>query len=411
MSSAAVPTGPTPWRGAVMLAVVGLTPVLAYLGNLGFAPLIALAGIACLPIAIRERRPNLGLAVLLGLVVWALISLGWTTHQPDLAALKKPNALESITALKLVFQLLLYGAFAVAMAGLSRKASERATLALGLGLAALGVVLVIEAASGVMFYQKLRAWGGDPTRPDLAKRDVARAAYIMALLFWPTMLALRRKGLLIVAAGITLVGLVTAALAFNVNTPLVALAVGGLAFVLIGYAGRPGLLVWMTCLAVYFFAAPWIIHWVAPHNPLHTAAGDIGKLSWAARMDIWSFATQRIFERPWLGWGLDSSRDFPAIPLHTHDLALQLWLELGAVGATLGALFFVWLAGSIDRLEAVDRWGAAAAAASASAYVTIGALSFGAWQEWWLALGALAVATCAALAVSRRPLTGFAAKG
>ena len=114
-------------------------------------------------------------------------------------------------------------------------------------------------------------------------------------------------------------------------------------------------------------------------------------------------ATDRILERPLFGWGLDSSRAFPnAIPLHTHDAAMQLWLELGLPGAALTAAFFVWLIGRIDRLEANDRPAAAAAAASLSAYLVVGALSFGAWQEWWLALGALAAAATTALTRAAR---------
>ncbi|MEO6341223.1 MAG: hypothetical protein ABIO39_14370, partial [Caulobacteraceae bacterium] len=42
------------------------------------------------------------------------------------------------------------------------------------------------------------------------------------------------------------------------------------------------------------------------------------------------------------------------------------------------------------KVEARDRTLAAVGAATALAYLTIGALSFGIWQEWWLALGALA---------------------
>ena len=60
-----------------------------------------------------------------------------------------------------------------------------------------------------------------------------------------------------------------------------------------------------------------------------------------------------------------------------------------------------WVVVQIDRLETRDRPMAAAAAAAVSAYLTIGALSFGVWQEWWLALGALTAATCLALAKSR----------
>jgi hypothetical protein len=49
-----------------------------------------------------------------------------------------------------------------------------------------------------------------------------------------------------------------------------------------------------------------------------------------------------------------------------------------------------------------DQTMGAAAAAAAVAYLTIGALSFGVWQEWWLAVGALAIVVCGFVAASRR---------
>ena len=46
----------------------------------------------------------------------------------------------------------------------------------------------------------------------------------------------------------------------------------------------------------------------------------------------------------------------------------------------------------------------AIAAAAAAAYLTIGALSFGVWQEWWLATGAIAFCACLAL---KRAMAGW----
>ena len=43
------------------------------------------------------------------------------------------------------------------------------------------------------------------------------------------------------------------------------------------------------------------------------------------------------------------------------------------------------------------------AAATAAAYFTVGALSFGVWQDWWLDVGALAFAA-AAVATKVRPV-------
>ena len=75
-------------------------------------------------------------------------------------------------------------------------------------------------------------------------------------------------------------------------------------------------------------------------------------------------------------------------------------LELGVPGAVLSALFWAWMIWSLVKVEARDRTLAAVGAATALAYLTIGALSFGIWQEWWLALGALAAGVFALSNVS-----------
>ena len=78
-------------------------------------------------------------------------------------------------------------------------------------------------------------------------------------------------------------------------------------------------------------------------------AADDFKISAGHRLLIWSFAGDRIAERPLIGWGLDASRAIPGgddpirpgeswMPLHPHNAALQLWLELGVPGAVLFAL-------------------------------------------------------------------------
>jgi O-antigen ligase len=119
-------------------------------------------------------------------------------------------------------------------------------------------------------------------------------------------------------------------------------------------------------------------------------------ISWGQRVGYWMHAMERLSEHPWRGWGLEASRAFsPAIQLHPHNGALQAWLELGMIGA--GVLALTWafvfrrLAGDARDLVTC------AAAGSAAVYLFFGMVSFGLWQEWWLALGALA-AMMAALA-------------
>jgi O-antigen ligase len=144
------------------------------------------------------------------------------------------------------------------------------------------------------------------------------------------------------------------------------------------------------------------------------------------RLVIWDFAAQRIAEKPITGWGLEASRAMPGgraqpdaatldrlniktpaqrdllvmphvevMPLHPHNGALQLWLELGGIGALIGAALMLALGVAASRSAAP----AVGAGMLASAAVT-GMLSFGLWQAWWV--GSLLLAMVAVALVPRR---------
>jgi O-antigen ligase len=93
-----------------------------------------------------------------------------------------------------------------------------------------------------------------------------------------------------------------------------------------------------------------------------------------------------------------TQRDFLALPhvelmpLHPHNGALQLWLELGGIGALLGAALVFALGVAAARSSAP----AVGAGMLASAAVT-GMLSFGLWQAWWVASLLLALVALALL--------------
>ena len=140
------------------------------------------------------------------------------------------------------------------------------------------------------------------------------------------------------------------------------------------------------------------------------------------RLVIWDFAAARIAEKPITGWGLEASRAMPGgraqpdaatldrlnikasaqrdflalphvevMPLHPHNGALQLWLELGGIGALIGAALMLMLGVAASRSAAP----AVGAGMLASAAVT-GMLSFGLWQAWWVASLLLAMVALAA---------------
>jgi O-antigen ligase len=146
------------------------------------------------------------------------------------------------------------------------------------------------------------------------------------------------------------------------------------------------------------------------------AAADALKGSAGHRLLIWSFVGDRIAERPLTGWGLDAARAIPGgkdevrpgmnrLPLHPHNAPLQLWLELGAPGAGLFALFVGWL---WLRLAAAPwpRLYAAAVGGSLTAALAGASAAYGIWQEWWLATLGLALFLILVMARAAEPAAG-----
>jgi O-antigen ligase len=391
------------WRDVIFLLAVVLIPLLAYGGNLAFSPLTAALGALWLPVIPPERRRSVGLALLAALLAWALVSTSWAYYQPPHVQLDRMKNAQSLTALKLVLQLALYGAAVAAAAGVRRQTAERGLTILGVGLAIVAAIVILEFLSSQQFYLMLKAALHQKARPDLAKRNVARAFYPIALLIWPVLLNLWRRDNRWRALGVaTALTAFVGAILYRTDAAVLALAVGAAAGAASLRLGRVATLIAMGATSIYFVLTPLILGGGGLAAGL-AGAGGVAKASWGARIDIWRFTAHLIEQRPFLGWGLDASRAFPgAIPLHPHDAALQLWLELGAVGAGLVVTYFAWLLARIEQLRARDPALAAAQLASLSAYLVIGALSFGVWQEWWLALGALTMVAFAALTNARR---------
>ncbi|MDO1558490.1 O-antigen ligase family protein [Brevundimonas sp. 2R-24] len=383
--------------GAVLGAVL-LAPLLAYLWPLGFAAIVALAGVVAVlgrlvpgarvegPLA-KPRLPGLRmsmfapLAMLLLIVLFAVVSVNWSPAYEQFGPMATYQEAESQTWLKLPMQLGLYAAVVLATVRLGPLAARRGADWLVWGAAALSVLCLFEGLSGALLYQGLREMIGDPIRPDLAVKNVAQATYVLALMAWPAMAVLRdrerdRIALLVAAAALI------SPLLLKTWAPAAAFVAAGAAALIVRRAPIMGPRIVAGAAAGFMLLAPWLILMARPL--LESVKANLGA-SWAARIDIYAFTAERIGERPLQGWGLDASRLFdPPVPLHPHDAALQVWLELGLAGSVLAAAF--WALVFAGRS---GKPGGASAVAAGSAYFIIGALSFGVWQEWWLALGAL----------------------
>lgn len=367
------------WCGWVTVGGLVLAPPFAWLWPMGFTGLLCLMGALCLP-ALRVTDEDRPAAVLLLLIlVWAAMSAAWSPFHPSKA--------NNNTALKLALQLPLYWS---AYCGARRADPGLKRLALKVlawGTALLALVLLAEFATDAAIYERLHVALYEPIRHDLAEVNVAHSTFILMLLAPLAFGAGLRTGATPWLALLMIAGAVAPGLRFKAEAPTVAAVVAVSMFLGAWRWSRAGPRILAAGAAIYVLGAPLVIlglRAAGVYEPLQRQVEE----SWSMRLSFWAHAVDWLKDHPIRGWGLDASRTFgPGIILHPHDGALQVWLELGAVGAVLCAAFWVV---TLRRLERpLSNVTGASVTAAAAVYLLFGALNFGAWQEWWLALGAL----------------------
>jgi O-antigen ligase len=389
------------YRDWIWLASAGVSPILAYVASMGFAATVALAGLLYAPFLLRQRRMSPGFAMLGVLLIWCLITYSWSPALPQQPDFSKYKQLESITGLKLVFEFALYGTFFLGATRITSKNGRLGFNLFGLLTLAIAAIAFTDALDGGRVYVGLRELFHQRIRSDLELRDLDRVSYPLAVWAAPLTLAMTRSPWPRLAPVLALT-IILACLALGKDATVAALIMALGAYLAVRYGGKRAIWACMSACVVYFTLAPLAVALVLDHVHL-TANGvaQVGKMSWAARLDIWRLAEQLIEQKPFTGWGLDAARTIQGIPLHPHNAALQIWLELGLPGATIAAMLFTWFFYGIGELQAEDAEMAGAAAGAVAAYLVIGALSFGVWQEWWLGLGGLTAGMIAVDAVAR----------
>jgi O-antigen ligase len=252
-----------------------------------------------------------------------------------------------------------------------------------LGLA----VLLFDTAAG---YPLLRAVHGADSSGHVGDPAVNRTVVAIATLIWPAALALNARA---PAYSLTLpIGFLGISIFTTSQSATFGILVGLLTYAIACWSTKVAQRLVLGALLVGFLGAV----------PIARAAYSLG-LSEAAwlphsaqhRIEVWNFAAERVARRPITGFGLDSSRAVPnegdvskfeswtdrVIPLHTHNVFLQLWLELGAIGAALGFAIGAALLRAVSALDQMSRRFALAAFACNLAMA--GVTSFSMWQTWW----------------------------
>ena len=389
-------TAPAPWRRwAVAGAIVATAPVIV-ISHLVLAPILAVLGLVVLAAAwrgaVRLARPDPVAVALLGmLIVWAAISAAWASDSSD--ALRGALKLTGTTVAGLLI--------VAAAATLSDATKRRLTAAVAVFVAVLVVIIVAEVILAKGFDINLRR--APPTAVS-GLFWLNRPAAVACVMAWAVAVAFARQRFPW-SAGIMLAAGTLGATVGGYTTGLLAMVSGFGVAVATWLFPRSMRLAIAGLSIVFVVAAP-----LLSKGPLHPDAVAQSEIAFppsvAHRIYIWAFTSDRIAERPWLGWGMNGAGTVPGgdapivdnishgagetMPSHPHNMALHAWLELGAPGAVMIALLIGYAFLSAGR--AGDRLSASLTLGAVACVVVLAASSFSLWSSSWLASLWLAVA-------------------
>lgn len=389
-------------EGALLL-LWGVAAPLALIAPKALQILVWLLPMASLAVIARH---GLGLRLFVRRPIYAVMAI------PLLALLCAPISVDPMEsagrALRMVAEFTALCLLITSTLALDDDLRRRLVRAATLGVAITGAIILLDLATlGAVLTP---FWGHQPNwewRKISYNRGETTLAMLLPLAGVTMVFGAGRAGRIALALAALALG-VAAVLAGASNSAKVAMLAGCVVFLLV-YA-MPGLLrltMWGSAAAV--LAMPWALDVMPPRPMIEQSGASLQSI--VHRTYIWDFTIARIKERPILGWGLDASRRMPGgddkvtvsgfnkagapgagrvemtgqvMPLHPHNGALQIWLELGALGAALTAGLILLAAESLRKLR-LSRAAAAASAGSFAAGLIVALVSYGIWQGWWLA--------------------------
>lgn len=157
----------------------------------------------------------------------------------------------------------------------------------------------------------------------------------------------------------------------------------------IAMVGSYTVLILSPVLFSYAFLPSLILKWPSLHW--------IVSRSFYHRFLAWDAYSEKFFEQPFLGWGLESTRSVLTKPflaegyentIHPHNNALQAYVELGLIGGILYALFFSSLFLFIEK-QIKDRLSVAVCNATLTFGFVASEINHNLWRNYWLSVVAL----------------------
>ncbi|MEO1189137.1 MAG: O-antigen ligase family protein [Pseudomonadota bacterium] len=396
----------------ILAAVLVLWPIIAYMGAQGYTGAVAIAALLGL-FYVRVHSIKIYAVACLAFVLWVVAAGTWS---PESNALLTGN--------------LLAGSFSMDMPGVRFGLTALAGLGVIVATSAIAVrssetsMKVILAAGFVQFIGvlvtaifmpqilALLAPISDPVHemPQNLLRNATCFMLLMPLLLawlwhhpkseWGSILAI---SMLVLAIG--------AFLQIGNQTAAVGAIFMLMAMAIVKWMPRNGFKLIFTSIAFYIVAAPMLLTTALAHL---RATGLPLPRSFFSRTYSWELVSAKIGEARLIGHGPEASHlwqdtfsDHPAwladatarfgdsyawevyrvVPIHPHNMPLQVWAETGMIGAVFAALFLFFLGW---RLKAPADWPPVskyAAAGLVGACIAVCSFAYSMWNEaFWASI-------------------------
>lgn len=399
----------------VFSALMLLWPLLALLGTAGFAPLAGLTGLAALILA-RPGRPRSYAILFLAFLLWAALSELWS---PSAGSLVRGSLVDGSFALgSRSVIILLTGLFSMLTLAAALRAGEGLRVSRILVAAFILHALILFGASVFSGPLLERVYGSDLQAQAKGMQNLMRNmnAFILVLPILLTLLVRRASWPGWAAAAALVLGCLLLSVRMDNQTAVLALAAMLAAMAAIAMLPNTGWRWLLGGLAAYILSAPLLVAGLIRIAP---AFDTLLAPSFRSRLWAWELVLAEIRQAPLTGHGLMASRtwrdtyadhpewlaglpafwsDYPVIPGHPHNMALQIWAETGLVGALLSA-GAIWLLAL--RLPAPRQAGPVirfAGAGMMGAGLMMFSFSYSAWSEGFWAGVSLALAALFILA-------------
>lgn len=390
------------WMNRVLLVFASISlPVCIFYPA---SPNMTYSALGLISLGLLVLRKNLGSLVpplkhiwlFLGLILWALLACLWSPI-PE-------TSLHNVAKIPLA----VLGAVSF-YAARTQESDDRFMKVYAIGFDVALLLLILDETLNTHILRSLRG-------PNMATPEYYHGVTLLIFSLWPVLNAIKTQH---AASKILLIGLLLLGVfEMTDHAAKLALLAGLIAWVIAYIQPRIVISTVAVLSAGFMLIFPFALKDMEPLEVIHEHQSLLMKQSYAHRLFILKRSTDMIFEQPLVGHGLDFYRttiNHPGLTpaeketlvtkelfntlrrdpgeeynlqllsqtTHPHNLTLQIWLELGAVGAILYALFILTSLWKIARLPNCRFEQATFMGLFTSTFV-VAHISFGAWQTWWL---------------------------